>query len=115
MTNIRYSYLHGPRRHVTIARDVDSDQGLIHIGISVTHPSDSFDKKMGRAMAEGRLTAGKISKRKKGNKLFWSIPLKEKPFEAVISFLVAGEDIPVKVQQLAQEWCEERGVDVTQR
>lgn len=123
--DVRYSYLHGPRRHVTIARAVDLDKMLVYCGISVCHPDDVFRKALGREMAEGRLEAGKFDP--EGNhehsetRLAWTLRLPEdaKPLEAVMRYLARVDiskdwrptcadsdptNVPTCVQELAEEW-----------
>ncbi len=103
MSDVRYSYLHGPRRHVTIARSIDLEKNLVHCGISVCHPVDVFRKALGREIAKGRL--------EKNNSFCWAIALGDtKPLEAIMSFLIIGTEspyeyrVPTCVKELAQEW-----------
>lgn len=100
MSNVRYSYLHGPRRHVTIARLIDLEKNLVHCGISVCHPVDVFRKALGREIAKGRLEAN--------SGLFWTIALDDtKPLEAIMRCLSKKHrhvGIPTCVRELAREW-----------
>lgn len=140
MNSVKYSYLHGKYRHVTIARQVDDAGKVVFIGCSVCHPADSFDKKRGRLMAEGRLRALKAhselikekaielegkSKQEaivlqfelmeltsKTFDLAWIVPLGEmKPFERTMTFLVTRKKVPTCIRELAEQWFIERSID----
>lgn len=111
---VRYAYLHSPKRHVAIARELSEDKKTVKFGIAVSHPTDNNCKKMGRTIAENRL------KSKKG-KLYFEIPVleEESPLFKVMQFLSvsanvrknfrAGTDFSHEVAYMAHCWCKEPG------
>ena len=126
MSDVRYSYLHGPRRHVTIARSIDLEKNLVRCGISVCHPADVFHKALGREIAKGRLEAGKnetaLMSPKAVNRLSWTIcmPPDTKPLEVIMRYMAHAENwlsictdviatpVPTCVRELAREWRERK-------
>lgn len=57
MSNIKIFYLHDNKknRHVTVARILNGDEVLF--AYSMNNPKDTFNKKVGRAIAIGRLVS----------------------------------------------------------
>jgi hypothetical protein len=56
--NIKYAYLHEGKRHVTIAKKIDRENGKLFFSFAVCCPRDNFSKKIGRVIAGNRLEIG---------------------------------------------------------
>lgn len=57
--NVKFAYLHEKKRHVTIAKVVDKENGLLYFSYAVCHPKDVFTKQNGRRIATERLFGGR--------------------------------------------------------
>lgn len=48
-------YIHERQHNFTVAFETDAQNGVITLGLAKCHTKDCFNKKKGRAIAEGRL------------------------------------------------------------
>ena len=100
---VRYCYLHDnqKKRHIAIARKFDKKNSLVTFAFSLSHPDDTFKKKLGRTIAQGRLDAGKS--------FTVHVPVGMTPMQCVIGFFAWSNDerLPMAVQKMGAKWFEE--------
>lgn len=114
MSMVKYCYLHGNRRHVSIARKIDRENNLVVFGFSVCHPNDTFQKSLGREIAEGRMN----SKTRVEVELVDGYGPLECLMRHLAKFplsntwqptaLYSGSQVPRCVRDLARNWVNER-------